>query len=98
MSSRVLIRDNGILVDSDGQPIGGKIKELEKKIEKENFRIKIERRRAMASKTKKRKQDVKDDDLEAAVTVEINRQNDLDNLQEQLEQISDNARNLIDRS
>ena len=96
MSSRVLIRDNGILVDSDGQPIGGKIKELEKKIEKENFRIKIERRRAMASKTKKRKQDVKDDDLEAAVTVEINRQNDLDNLQEQLEQISDNARNLID--
>jgi len=41
---------------------------------------------------------VKDDDLEAAVTVEINRQNDLDNLQEQLEQISDNARNLIDRS
>ena len=51
MSPKVIIRDNGVLVDSENQPITGRIKELKKKIKEENFRRDLQKK-AMARASK----------------------------------------------
>jgi len=96
MSPRVVIRENGILVDNDtNQPITGKIKELRRKIEEEKFRRQIEKR----TKTKEALDELrrkKDDDNNTPVTVEIGKNDNLENMQEELARFCDNSKNLID--
>jgi hypothetical protein len=76
MSPRVIIRQNGILVDADNQPIADKIKDLKKRI-----------RKAKASNKTKSK---------GKKTSSSEEKEDLEDLEEQLAQLYDDAKVLID--
>jgi DNA polymerase family B len=80
MSPRVIIRQNGTLVDADNQPIADKIKDLKKRIRKAKVQA--------SNKTKSKGKKTSSSNSEE--------KEDLEDLEEQLAQLYDDAKVLID--